>query len=122
MVNRRSFLKQTLLGATGLAFAPSFTAQATGSGLEISLAEWSLHRTLQAGRLDNLDFPLRAKKDFDISVVEYVNGFFGGKKMNFKEAGKSSAYLNELLQRSKDAGVINHLIMVDEEGPLAVPK
>lgn len=41
--------------------------------------------------------------------------------MDFKEAGKNNAYLNELLKRSKDAGVVNHLIMVDDEGPLAIP-
>ena len=122
MHNRRSFLKQTLLGASGLMLAPSLKANPMADPrFEISLAEWSLHRTLDAGKLDHLDFPAKAKNDFDISVVEYVNGFFGGKKMNFKQAGKSGAYLKELLQRSKDAGVINHLIMVDEEGPLALP-
>ena len=41
--------------------------------------------------------------------------------MNFKEAAKNTAYLNELLKRSKDAGVVNHLIMVDDEGSLALP-
>jgi sugar phosphate isomerase/epimerase len=90
-----------------------------GSGIEISLAEWSLHRALHAGKLDHLDFPAKARKDFGISAVEYVSGFFGGKKMNFKEAGKNAAYLAKLLKRSKDAGVVNHLIMVDDEGPLA---
>jgi sugar phosphate isomerase/epimerase len=53
--------------------------------------------------------------------VEYVNGFFGGKKMDFKAAAKDKAYLNELLKRSKDAGVFNHLLMVDDEGPLSSP-
>lgn len=91
------------------------------SDLKISLAEWSLHRALQAGKIDHLDFSAIAKKDYNISAVEYVNGFFGGKNMDFKEAGKNSAYLNELLKRSKDAGVFNHLIMVDDEGPLALP-
>lgn len=89
--------------------------------IKISLAEWSLHRAIEAGKLDHLDFPIKARKDFDISAVEYVNGLFGGKKLNFKEAAKNSAYLNELLKRSKDAGVVNHLLMVDEEGPLAIP-
>ena len=41
--------------------------------------------------------------------------------MDFKEAGKNQSYLDELLMRSKDAGVFNHLIMVDDEGPLALP-
>jgi sugar phosphate isomerase/epimerase len=51
--------------------------------------------------------------------VEYVNGFFGGTKMNFKEAAKNKAYLNEMLKRSQDAGVLNHLLMCDDEGPLS---
>lgn len=91
------------------------------SGIKISLAEWSLHRALEAGKIDHLDFPSIAMKDYQIPTVEYVNGFFGGKKMDFKEAGKNSDYLKTLLQRSKDAGVFNHLIMVDDEGPLALP-
>jgi sugar phosphate isomerase/epimerase len=91
------------------------------TGIELSLAEWSLNRTIREGKLDHLDFAAKAKKDFGISVVEYVNGLFGNSTMSFKDAGKSSSYLGELLKRSKDAGVINHLIMVDEEGPLALP-
>jgi len=49
--------------------------------IEISLAEWSLHRAIYGGKLDHLDFPAKAKRDFGISAVEYVNGFFGGGKM-----------------------------------------
>lgn len=89
--------------------------------LKLSLAEWSLHRALQAGTIDHLDFPGIARNDYGIDTVEYVNGFFGGKSKNFKEAAKDSAYLAELLKRSKDAGVNNNLLMVDEEGFLALP-
>ena len=121
MATRRHFVKQSLLGAGALMLKPSLYASIQASDLEISLAEWSLHRALKSGKLDHLDFPAKAKKDFGIGVVEYVNGFFGGTKMNFKEAAKKTAYLNELLKRSKDAGVVNHLIMVDDEGPLALP-
>ena len=121
MTTRRHFVKQSLLGAGALMIKPSLYACIQASDLEISLAEWSLHRALKAGKLDHLDFPAKAKNDFGIGAVEYVNGFFGGSKMNFKEAGKNTAYLNELLKRSKDAGVVNHLIMVDNEGSLALP-
>src|SRR5687768_12463134 len=108
MSTRRTFIKQSLFSAGALIFQPSPGAGVlTASGLEISLAQWSLHRMLKSGKLDHLDFPDKARKDFDISAVEYVNGFFGGKKMNFKEAAKNTAYLNELLKRSKDAGVVN---------------
>lgn len=121
MATRRHFVKQTLLGTTGMLVHPLLSAAFKEARLKISLAEWSLHRTIHSGKLDHLDFPAKAKNDFGIDAVEYVNGFFGGKKMNFKVAGKNQTYLNELLKRSKDAGVFNHLIMVDEEGPLAVP-
>ena len=122
MTTRRTFLKKSLLGAGALMLVPSLDMKPVkNSDLKISLAEWSLHRALQAGKIDHLDFSAIAKKDYNISAVEYVNGFFGGKNMDFKEAGKNSAYLNELLKRSKDAGVFNHLIMVDDEGPLALP-
>ncbi len=121
MSTRRTFIKQSLFSAGALILQPLPDAGVlTAPGLEISLAQWVFAQSVKSGELDHLDFPAKAKKDFDISVVEYVNGFFGGKKMNFKEAAKNTTYLNELLKRSKDAGVINHLIMVDEEGPLAL--
>jgi sugar phosphate isomerase/epimerase len=120
MTTRRRFLKQSLVAASVL-LHPSSYARKKEPQMKISLAEWSLHRTLKAGRLDHLDFPAKARRDFEIEAVEYVNGFFGGKKMDFKKAGKNQAYLKELLKRSKDAGVFNHLIMVDDEGPLALP-
>ena len=120
MTTRRTFIRQSLLGAGTIMLAPSFGITGRpGSDLTISLAEWSFHRALASGDLDHLDFPALAKNKFDISAVEYVNGFFGGKKMDFKAAGGNAAYLNELLKRSKDAGVVNHLIMVDDEGPLS---
>jgi sugar phosphate isomerase/epimerase len=122
MATRRGFIKKSLLGAGALMLDPSLDLKSEQkSAIKISLAEWSLHRTIRAGKIDHLDFPAIAKKDFNISAVEYVNGLFGGTKMDFKEAAKNSAYLNELLKRSKDAGVFNHLLMVDDEGPLALP-
>jgi len=117
---RRTFVRRSLLGAGALALAASMKGLASSEPrIEISLAEWSLHRAIYGGKLDHLDFPAKAKRDFGISAVEYVNGFFGSGKMSFQEAAKNAAYLKELLARSKDAGVVNHLLMVDDEGPLA---
>ncbi len=79
---------------------------------KISLAEWSLHRTLFSGKLTNLDFPAKAKNDFGIHAVEYVNQFF-------KDKARDEAYLKELKTRTSDLGVTNVLIMIDGEGPLA---
>ncbi|MEO7992361.1 MAG: TIM barrel protein [Chryseolinea sp.] len=78
---------------------------------KISLAEWSLHKSLFDKKLDNLDFPARAKNDFGISAVEYVNQFFMDK-------AKDQAYLTELKKRCDDLGVRSVLIMCDNEGAL----
>ncbi len=119
-VTRRQLIGRSFLGAGALVAGRSLAAFGSlRSGIAISLAEWSLHRALYGGKLDHLDFPAKAKKEFGISAVEYVNGFFGGRKMDFRRAARNSAYLKELLKRSQGAGVVNHLLMVDGEGPLA---
>lgn len=123
MLNRRKFIKNSALATGALATAPFLESiAAKPSGLKISLAQWSLHRQLEAGKIGNLDFPSIASKKFGIYAVEYVNQFFGNKQLDYHAAAKNSDYLNQLLQRSKDAGVYNHLIMVDNEGSLALPK
>lgn len=119
MLTRRSFFRQSIF-ATGGFFINSLS-NCTVPKIKISLAEWSLHRSLQSGRIDNLNFPSIAKNKFGIDTVEYVNGFFKTSTKDFKEVAKDEKYLNELLVRSKDAGVYNHLIMVDDEGSLAIP-
>lgn len=111
--NRRSFLRNLGLAAAATLPAADLWAGTLGQKpfFEISLAEWSLHRALRSKKIDNLDFPALAKKEFGISVVEYVNQFF-------KDKAEDSAYLKDLLQRCKDNGVKNHLIMIDGEGEI----
>lgn len=46
------------------------------SFFDLSLAQWSRHKTLFSGQMTNMDFPGRANNDFDIDVVEYVSVFF----------------------------------------------
>jgi sugar phosphate isomerase/epimerase len=79
---------------------------------KISLAQWSLHRALQGGEIDNLDFAAVAKNDYGIEAIEYVNQFF-------KDKAKDAAYLAEMNKRAADNGVKNLLIMIDGEGGLA---
>ncbi len=79
---------------------------------KISLAQWSLHRQLFSGKLDNLDFAAKAKNDFGISAVEYVNQFF-------KDKATDRNYLSVLKRRAEDVGVYIHLIMIDGEGAMA---
>ncbi|MBX3238780.1 MAG: TIM barrel protein [Chitinophagaceae bacterium] len=114
--NRRVFLKQisTLLAGSGAVAALPLDSFATAKKpfFEISLAEWSLHKALFSNKITNLDFPAVSKKEFGISVVEYVNQFF-------KDKANDTNYLNELMKRVNDNGVKNHLIMIDGEGGLA---
>ena len=112
-MNRRQFLQTSTTLAAGLAFnTQNFEHKLIQkSFFEISLAEWSFHRALSAKKMANLDFPIIAKKQFDISIVEYVNQFF-------KDKANDTTYLSELLKRCHDNGVKNHLIMIDGEGGL----
>ncbi|GAA4505533.1 sugar phosphate isomerase/epimerase [Hymenobacter ginsengisoli] len=114
--SRRHFLKQAATVAATAALAPPAIAHelAAQPFFEISLAEWSLHKALFSKKIDNLDFPAIAKKEYGISVVEYVNQFF-------KDKAQDTKYLSDLLQRCHDNGVRNHLIMIDGEGDLGAP-
>lgn len=124
---RRQFLKLMgglAIGVTGVACAGGSSSEKdtkeAGTGktdaakklfFEISLAQWSLHKTLFEKKMDNLDFAAKARKDFGIGVVEYVNQFF-------KDKAKDTNYLNEMLKRCSDNDVKNHLIMIDGEGDI----
>jgi sugar phosphate isomerase/epimerase len=92
--------------------SPSAVQGSQRQFFKISLAEWSLHKMLKGGKLTNLDFPVKAKTEFDIGAVEYVNQFFMDK-------AKDHVYLSELKKRCDDHGVTSLLIMCDNEGQLA---
>ncbi|HEY0273963.1 MAG TPA: TIM barrel protein [Chitinophaga sp.] len=116
--NRRTFLKDTAMTMGGLGILsclPGLDVLANTAGkpfFKISLAEWSLHRTLKSGKMTNMDFPAKAKNDFGIQAVEYVDQYFSDK-------ARDQAYLAELNKRAADLGVRNALIMVDTAGALA---
>jgi sugar phosphate isomerase/epimerase len=116
--SRRQFLQAgtALAAAAAVPSAAARTAFAAEpeSLFKISLAEWSLHRALRAGMLENLDFPKVAKMDYGIDAVEYVNQFFMDK-------AKDQSYLADLKKRAADLGVTNVLIMCDNEGDLGNP-
>ncbi len=115
--SRRRALK-TLAGATAALALPlpgvAAMLEPKKPLFEISLAEWSLHRTLGSGEMDNLDFARVAKQQFGIEAIEFVNSFF-------KDQAEDAAYLAELNKRAKDEGVKMLLIMCDGEGALGDP-
>ncbi|WP_432714221.1 sugar phosphate isomerase/epimerase family protein [Pedobacter sp.] len=114
-INRRKFLKDmgmlTTVAGLSTLIPLELMAFAKKDFFNISLAEWSFHKALQGGKMTNLDFPLKAKNDFGINIVEYVSPFFNQKETD-------PAYLKELLTITQNEGIQNHLIMVDGEGSL----
>lgn len=118
-MKRRDFLRSA--AATALVGLPAWARAATpiSHGLfpnfdwfNISLAQWSLHRSFRAGTLDPLDFARIARRDFDIDAIEYVNTFYQ----------HSPALLRDLKSRAGDEGVRSLLIMCDREGRLGDPE
>lgn len=114
-MDRRSFINSTVAAGVALGVGPLTTTRAAeGSLFSLSLAQWSLNRTLFSGNLDPLDFPAFAKETFGIDAVEYVNQFFMDK-------AEDRAWLGELKRRCDDAGVASLILMCDREGDLGDP-
>ena len=113
-MDRRDFIKTTAILTGGASLGSILSCADNKMSFKISLAEWSLNRTLFSGKLDHLDFCRVAKKDFGINAVEYVNQFFFDK-------AEDRSYLKEMKDRAEDLGVINLLIMCDKEGDLGNP-
>jgi L-ribulose-5-phosphate 3-epimerase len=116
--NRRGFLKSSALAAAGTAIASlaqnCSSADDKPLAFKVSLAQWSLHKTLFSGKLKNLDFAQQATTEYGIDAVEYVNQFF-------KDKAQDQQYLAEMKSRAADQGVKNVLIMIDDEGFLGDP-
>ncbi|MEM6648320.1 MAG: sugar phosphate isomerase/epimerase family protein [Bacteroidota bacterium] len=134
-MERRTFIKHAGLWTAGAALwttgcadssdsqadaAPQASASAAAAPLfQISLAEWSLHKSVRGcvgsdGPFTNLDFPRVAREQFGIDAVEYVNGCFFDK-------GNDMPYLQELKNICDNEGVTSLLIMCDREGQLGDP-
>lgn len=120
-LDRRQFLTSAAVAGLAVAGRPlAGWAQAPVAPpadefpFRISLAEWSLNRTIFSGELTNLDFPGVAKNEFGIDAVEYVNQFF-------KDKARDTHYLTDLKTRCDDLGVRSLLIMCDGEGALGDP-
>jgi sugar phosphate isomerase/epimerase len=118
--SRRQFFGSFLGAAAGLSAAtlacnrPVQNKQSEGTLFDISLAEWSLHRTLRRGDLDHLDFARTSRQEYGIDAVEYVNTFF------FDHA-RDQDYLLDMRSRAGGEGVKSLLIMCDEEGRIGDP-
>jgi L-ribulose-5-phosphate 3-epimerase len=124
-MERRKFIKNVagasvaVTGLSSLSGVPRAMASVAKEAVQdelwfkISLAQWSLHRSMPAW-LDPINFPLIAKREFGITAVEYVNQFFFDK-------ARDTVFLKELKQKCSDEGVTSVLIMIDREGNLGDP-
>jgi L-ribulose-5-phosphate 3-epimerase len=87
-------------------------AHAQEPAYKISLAEWSLNRSIRKGLLTNMDFPRITKETYGLDAVEYVSTFF-------RDKAEDTQYLTQLRNECEKYGVKSLLIMVDGEGNLA---
>lgn len=111
-ITRRESIKAIgAFGAVAALSSPLFATMNADTPLfRISIAQWSLHKLLFAGEIDNLDFAHEARS-MGFDAIEYVNAFF-------KDKAEDSSYLREMNARAADQGVTQLLIMCDGEGNL----
>jgi sugar phosphate isomerase/epimerase len=84
------------------------------SEFKISLAQWSIHRALDSGKLKAENFAAIAKNDFGISAIEYVNQFY-------KDHASDRTFWEKMRATADSLEVKSLLIMVDNEGDLGNP-
>lgn len=114
--SRRDFFTTITAAGAGLTLAQTGLAHDgeanTGSDdmlFKISVAEYSLHKLIGAGKLDPRDYGPFCREKFGVDGVEYWMGPFNDKAEDRK-------YMDEMHNKSVDAGVEQLLIMVDIPG------
>lgn len=112
-MKRRKVLKNigaACLGSTLLPACSTTNNMKKATTYKLSLAEWSLNKSIFSKKIDHLDFPKKSKS-LGFEAVEYVNQFFMDK-------AEDTSYLNEMNTRCSDLGMKQLLIMIDREGYL----
>lgn len=79
-----------------------------------SLAQWSLHREIETGKLDPFDFP-KVAKELGFNAVEWVNQLY---EKEIESMGLD-AVIERWKEESEKHGIENVLIMVDHAGDLS---
>lgn len=105
---RRTFMQQTAAGAAALALGGSALA-APKREYGISLAGWSLHRTIGEGdgKVPMLDMPKMTRETWDIEAIELVSGML---------PSTEKAWRDELAKNAAAHDVKFLLIMIDGQG------
>lgn len=135
-MKRRLFIRNTALTGLGVGFV-GINGCSTPSGentsqaetiadaplFKLSLAQWSVHKMIQAKEMNPMDFAMKAK-GWGFDGLEYVNHLYTdelAKNENLNMAIQS--LVKNLNQRTADNGINNVIMMVDlppGEGDMAV--
>ena len=118
-MKRRNFLSVTLTTGIASSVFPStnFVKFNSIENLKISLAQWSLNKSIKNGKLPILDFAKKARS-FDIEGIEFVSGLYT-RDTDILERMSMDSLAKELIKRSDDYGIDNVLFMIDNQGDLA---
>lgn len=121
-MKRRNFLSVTLTAGIATSVLPStnFIKFNSIQNLKISLAQWSLNKSIKTGKLPILDFAKKARS-FGIEGIEFVSGLYT-RDTDILERMSMNSLAKELIKRSDDYGIDNVLFMIDNQGDLASSK
>tara|TARA_B100000575_G_scaffold91159_1_gene72448 strand:+ start:4078 stop:5172 length:1095 start_codon:yes stop_codon:yes gene_type:complete len=128
-MKRRKFLKNSLLGITGLPIINSnglnfFKENSEELFFELSLAQFSLFRPIMNKQIDPYDFAKIAREE-GFKGLEYMSAIYKGGLMSFGNQKKSfglkeaKEFAKKSKTKSDEFGLENLLIMVDGEGDLS---
>ena len=118
-MKRRNFLSVTLTAGIATSVLPStnFIKFNSIQNLKISLAQWSLNKSIKTGKLPILDFAKKARS-FGIEGIEFVSGLYT-RDTDILQRMSMNSLAKELIKRSDDYGIDNVLFMIDNQGDLA---
>mgnify|MGYP001168271229 CR=1 FL=1 len=113
---RRRFLKNSLKYSMGLSLAATLPSpfifssckeKLNNRNLKISLQAYSFAPLLMTGKFNIMDFPEIVKNTYGLNGAEYWSIAFMNKE-------KDKNFLDELNKKSKDLGISNTIILVDD--------
>ena len=118
-MKRKEFIKLASTGTFGISSLGYLSCQVQKElFFKLSLAQWSLHKAIQSGKMDPYLFAQKSS-ELGFTGLEYVNQLYDDV---MKSEDKSSAIKEFILKNNQladDNGVENVLIMIDDEGNLA---
>lgn len=85
---------------------------------DLSLAQWSLHKSIRSGAMSSYDFA-KVASEFGFKGLEYVNGLYPDVMNSENKTTAIQAFVEKNNALAKQYNVKNVLIMIDEEGDLS---